>query len=166
MEETTPQTQTNKGMNKGLIIGLFVLIVAVAIFGYEATKKKETAPVTATAPTQTPTKKEAATEPTKATLAYKNGTYTVTGDYTSPGGPEEIEVTLTLKGDVITSAEVVSKAEHPISKEKQADFISGYKPLVVGKSVDEVKLDKVSGSSLTTKGFNDALEKIKSEAKA
>jgi hypothetical protein len=28
-----------------------------------------------------------------------------------------------------------------------------------------VKLDKVSGSSLAPKGFNDAIEKIKAEAK-
>ena len=40
------------------------------------------------------------------------------------------------------------------------------KTLVVGKKITDVKLDKVSGSSLTPKGFNDALEQIKTLAKA
>lgn len=168
MEETAPQSQPNKGMNKGLILVVFVAIVALAIFGYEATKKKDTsAAETATVPSGAPTaaKQEQATEGAAAST-YKDGTYTVTGDYTVPGGPEKIEVKLTLVGDVITGAEVVSKAERPISKEKQAAFIGGYKDLVVGKNIDEVQLDKVSGSSLTPKGFNDAVKKIKEEARA
>jgi len=35
---------------------------------------------------------------------------------------------------------------------------------VIGKSIDDIRLDKMAGSSLTTKGFNAALEKIKIEA--
>lgn len=169
MEESAPQTQANKGMNKGIILVVFIVIVALAIVGYEATKKKDTTvATTAATPSSAPTKgkETTTTAPTSATLLYKDGTYTVTGNYTSPGGPEEIEVTLTLEGDIITDADVVSKAERPISKEKQTAFIGGFKPLVVGKNIDEVKLDKVSGSSLTPKGFNDALDKVKSEAKA
>ncbi len=38
--------------------------------------------------------------------------------------------------------------------------------VVVGKKIDEVQLTKVAGSSLTPKGFMDALEKVKTEAKA
>jgi hypothetical protein len=41
-----------------------------------------------------------------------------------------------------------------------------YKQYVVGKKIDEVQLTKVSGSSLTPQGFNDALAKIKAEAKS
>ncbi|KXK09170.1 MAG: hypothetical protein UZ21_OP11001000228 [Microgenomates bacterium OLB22] len=48
----------------------------------------------------------------------------------------------------------------------QGLFAEGYKTQVVGKSIDELKLDVVNGSSLTPKGFEDALQKIKTEAAA
>ena len=96
--------------------------------------------------------------------SYKDGTYTVDGDYTSPGGAEVIGVTITLKDGVITESSVETKATRPNSVKFQGIFAENYKPLVDGKKIDEVKLDKVSGSSLSPKGFNDALEKIKTEA--
>jgi hypothetical protein len=37
--------------------------------------------------------------------------------------------------------------------------------MVVGKNIDEVNLGKVSGSSLTPIGFNNAIEDIRSQAK-
>ena len=99
------------------------------------------------------------------TLVYKNGVYSVVGDYISPGGAEQIGVEITLKDDVIVDAKVESKAFRPNSVKFQGQFRSGFSQLVIGKNIDEVYLDKVSGSSLTPKGFNDALEKIKTEAK-
>jgi hypothetical protein len=86
--------------------------------------------------------------------------------YTSPGGAESIDVTLTLKDGVVEEAEVVSNATRPISKQMQTSFIGGYKELVVGKKLDEINLTKVSASSLTPKGFNDAVEKIKAQAQS
>jgi uncharacterized protein with FMN-binding domain len=97
---------------------------------------------------------------------YQDGTYTVEGDYVSPGGAEQLGVSVTLKNGVITESVVTPKAERPMSVHFQGIFVENYKPLVIGKSIDEVKLDKVSGSSLAPKGFNDAIEKIKAEAKA
>ena len=35
---------------------------------------------------------------------------------------------------------------------------------IAAKNINEVKLDKISGSSLTPQGFNNALEKIKQQA--
>lgn len=96
---------------------------------------------------------------------YKDGEYSVVGDYKSPAGPEEIDVKVTLKGDVISAIDVTPKAENEISKKKQANFADNYKPYVFGKKIDEVKLDKISGASLTTGGFNAALEKVKTQAK-
>jgi len=45
-------------------------------------------------------------------------------------------------------------------------FISGYKPYVIGKNIDTISLDRVSGSSLTPAAFNEALGQIKTEARA
>ena len=106
-----------------------------------------------------------ATTPGKKTV-YKSGTYTAEGSYNSPAGLDTIDVTVTLVNDVITDATVVAKAEHPESRQYQNKFISGFKQYVVGKNIDEVSLSRVSGASLTPKGFTDALSKIKLEAKA
>jgi len=49
----------------------------------------------------------------------------------------------------------------------QKIFTDNYKPMVIGKSLDEVcTLGKVSGSSLTPMGFDAACVKIQAEAKA
>lgn len=99
------------------------------------------------------------------TRQYKNGTYSVTGNYVSPGGPRELNVTITLTDGLITQAETVGTATDATSKRFQGEFVENFKPMVVGKNIDGIVLTKVSGSSLTPKGFNDALEKIKAEAK-
>jgi uncharacterized protein with FMN-binding domain len=98
-------------------------------------------------------------------LSYKDGTYSADGVYQTPDNQEEIGVTLTLKNNIITEANVEEKGILATSKRFQGEFISGYKPMVIGKNIDEVNLSKVSGSSLTPKGFNDALSKIKEQAK-
>lgn len=97
---------------------------------------------------------------------YKDGMYRVVGNYTSPGGPEHLDVNLTLKDGVVTAAEVTPQAILPMSQRYQAQFINGYKEFVIGKKIDAISIGKVSGSSLTPKGFADALAKIKSQAKA
>lgn len=97
---------------------------------------------------------------------YKDGTYTMVGSYNSPAGPESIEITVTLKDGIITDTSAVPQATVPASVNWQGVFAKNYETLVVGKKIDEVSLDKVSGSSLTPKGFNDAITKIKAEAQA
>jgi len=92
---------------------------------------------------------------------YKNGSYNVTATYNSPAGAETFGLQIELANNIITSAVMTPMATNPISKQLQDGFEKAYKTLVVGKSIDDVKLDKVSGASLTTKGFNDGIEKIK-----
>ncbi len=106
------------------------------------------------------------TPPVIKTSTYKDGTYTATGSYNSPAGPEQVKVTLVLKGDLVTDATVVSLATNPASKRFQGEFVTNYKELVVGKSIDSLNLTKVAGSSLTGKGFNDAVTQIKTQAKS
>jgi uncharacterized protein with FMN-binding domain len=96
---------------------------------------------------------------------YKDGTYTADGNYTYHSGSEKITISITLKNDVITDTTFAGKPSVPPSGKFMDMFAGGYKQLVIGKNIDEVHLDKVSGSSRTPIGFNDALEKIKSEAK-
>jgi uncharacterized protein with FMN-binding domain len=100
----------------------------------------------------------------EAVSKYKDGTYTSAGAYKSPAGPESVEVTLVIRNDIIMDATVVGKAKNDISIKMQNAFIEGYKTLVIGKNIDSIKVDKVSGSSLTPKGFNAAVELIKTQA--
>ena len=97
---------------------------------------------------------------------YKDGTFSAAGDYLSPSGGEEINVSLTIKSGVITDATYEGTADGGKSQKMQAAFGEGYKELVLGKAIDEVTLDVVNGSSLTPIGFMDAVRKIKVEAAA
>ena len=95
---------------------------------------------------------------------YADGTYEATGGYTSPNGKEEIDVSLTLEGDVITAVTVTPEATNPNSVNYQTQFADGIASVVVGKDIDEIDVSRVAGSSLTSGGFNEAIETIKSEA--
>ncbi len=125
--------------------------------------------VDATVPADTsgsmPISDTTATTTTQKT-GYKDGTYSAEGNYVSPGGAEKIMVTLSVKDSVVTSTQVTVLAKNPASKNWQTKFSSGISAAVVGKKIDEIKLDTVAGSSLTPIGFMDALEKMKVQAQA
>lgn len=95
---------------------------------------------------------------------YTDGTYTAEGSYATPESVESIEVTLTLADDVITAVEVVGDPQKAESQRYQEQFIGGISDEVVGQNIDDVQVSRVAGSSLTSGGFNQALETIKSEA--
>lgn len=96
---------------------------------------------------------------------YRNGEYAAMGTYISPGGPEELEVNLTLEGDIVTEVQITKLATIPTSGFYQEKFGESFKQFVIGKNIENIKLDKIAGSSLTPIGFNEAIEKIKSQAR-
>lgn len=101
------------------------------------------------------------------TGAYADGTYTEDGTYVDGGGVSEtISVTITLADDIVTAVEVSGDAASPQSRQYQEAFIGGVSDEVVGKEIDSLSVSRVAGSSLTSGGFNDALEKIKADAAA
>lgn len=104
--------------------------------------------------------------PKQTASIYKDGIYTATGSYMSPGGYDQITVTPTLANGIVTGASVVSGAGDGTSQRYQDKFISGYQPLVIGKDIASLSLSRVSGSSLTSIGFNDAVAQIKIAARS
>ncbi len=98
------------------------------------------------------------------TGTYADGTYTAEGAYATPESVETISVTVTLQDDVITDVEVTGNPQKRESEEYQSKFIGGIAAAVVGQSIDDIRVSRVAGSSLTSGGFNDAIETIKSEA--
>jgi hypothetical protein len=168
-EQTGPAKSNTKMMAIGIIA--LIIIAAIGVGVYQGTSKQpanqvgRVVPTTMTQPTTT-TAGQPSPSASVSASAYKDGSYSVTGDYISPGGAEELGVTLTLKNGVITDSVVEPKATRPNSVRFQGIFAENYKPLVIGKNINDVQLAKVSGSSLAPKGFNDAVEKIKAEAKS
>lgn len=96
---------------------------------------------------------------------YKDGTYSADGNYVSPNGTETVGVELTLSGGTVSGVNITQHPSNPNTRKFQGEFAGGIKAQIVGKSLDELNVSKVAGSSLTSGGFNQAVEKIKSEAR-
>lgn len=99
--------------------------------------------------------------------AWTAGTYEATGDYTSPGGSQSVGVELTVDADgTVTDVTVTPEASDPTSERYQEQFAGGIADEVVGQSIDSLDVSVVAGSSLTSGGFDDAVQKIVDEARA
>ncbi|KQY60827.1 hypothetical protein ASD11_13825 [Aeromicrobium sp. Root495] len=98
--------------------------------------------------------------------SYKAGDYEAEGSYQNPGGQSSVKVSLTLETDGTISSVDVSPEASGTSRQYQEKFVGGIADEVVGKSIDELNVGKVAGSSLTSGGFNAAVETIKDEAQA
>lgn len=101
-----------------------------------------------------------------STASYTDGTYTAEGSYVTPESVETISVTVTLESDVITAVEVSGDPQARESQDYQGRFIGGISDAVVGQDIDEISVSRVAGSSLTSGGFNRAIEDIRSQAAA
>lgn len=114
--------------------------------------------------TPAPDTSETAAPDTSSTGSYTDGTYTESGSYQSPGGTETVDVTITLGGGIVTAVEVVGQGESRDAQRYQGEFIDGIAAEVVGKNIDTLSVSKVAGSSLTSGGFNSAVDAIKADA--
>lgn len=146
-------------LSKHAVTAFAALSLATALAGCAADAPADTNTDTSTDSTDTDT----APAPSGT---YADGTYTESGNYTAPSGTETVEVTVTLADGVITDVEVVGDATDPQAQIMQGEFIGGIEAEVVGKNIDELNVDKVGGSSLTSGGFNLAIEAIKDDAAA
>lgn len=145
----------NKNLTTGIVIVAIIVVVTIAAAIYQQNPAGQTSELVSNEQT-------GGTNPTD----YESGTYEAVGNYISPGGAEEVGVTLVLEDGVVVDSTVEVLAEREISVAMQEDFAANYKDFVIGKYIDEVELTKVSGSSLTPNGFNDAVEKIKEQARS
>lgn len=120
------------------------------------------------APAQTGGAPAGGTAPSAAAggTGYKDGTFSADGNYVSPNGTETVGVTLTLAGGAVSEVQITQHPSNPNTRKFQGEFSGGIASQIVGKKLDEIKVSKVAGSSLTSGGFNQAVEKIKSDAKS
>lgn len=155
--------------NSAIISIVVIVLLAIATAGVSAiTNTAGTSPTSSKTTTQTtsaPATNPTAASPTAAGT-YKDGTYNATGSYLTPGGDEAVAVTVTLAGNAITDVSISQNSNSDQSARYQSAFESSYKSYVVGKDINSVSLSRVSGASLTSSGFNDALDIIKNDARA
>lgn len=116
------------------------------------------------ATTDTSESTDSSSADTGSSGSYADGTYTADGSYATPESVETITVTVTLQDDVITAVEVTGDPQKRESEQYQGEFIGGIADVVVGQDIDDIQVSRVAGSSLTSGGFNEAIETIKSEA--
>lgn len=96
--------------------------------------------------------------------SYADGTYTAEGTYVTPETVETVSVTVTVVDDVVTAVEVTGDPQTRETEDYQGRFIGGISDEVVGKRLDELSVSRVAGSSLTSGGFNQAIEAIRADA--
>lgn len=89
-----------------------------------------------------------------------DGTYRGSGSYETPGGPQQIDVTVVLRDGVVTDLQVDPAARNTTSRRFQERFASEVVPRVVGRPLDEVDVDRLAGSSSTGAGFMAALDQV------
>lgn len=157
--QTNGQSASN---NTGKILGVATAVVVVGAVAASALRTK--APTT-NEPMNT-TSTNTGTSSTSTMTSYKDGSYKADGMYRSPAGEEKVTIDVTLANGVITKTEFTGYATNPASVNRQGAFKQGFEKEVIGKKIDEVSLGVVNGSSLTPKGFMEALNKIKAEAKS
>ena len=101
---------------------------------------------------------------TAAGQTYADGTYSAEGEYATPETVEKIEVTITLADNVITAVQVSGTPMRPETVRFQGQFVDGIAAEVVGVDIDKINVKRVAGSSLTSGGFNKAVDAIKAQA--
>lgn len=157
MIRTTVPTSVRKGSALVGIAGLFVL---AGCSGTPAADGTSNSGESSSAPSSSSTGSDSASG------TYADGTYTADGSYQTPETVEKISVTLTLADGVVTDVEVTGDPQARETEQYQGAFIDGIAAEVEGKSIDELNVSRVAGSSLTSGGFNDAVESIKEQAAA
>lgn len=156
MIRTTAPTSVRKGAALIGVAGLLVLA------GCSSTADAED---TSTGDTGSDTTSESA-DTGAASGDYADGSYTADGSYQTPETVEKISVTLTIADGLVTEVEVEGDPQARESEQYQGQFIDGISDEVVGKSLDDIEVSRVAGSSLTSGGFNEAVESIKEQAAA
>ena len=160
-----------------LALGAIAIASAAIVGGISLTKTSSNKQSTGASQTSTNDSQTATTATTgsasqsntstEASSGYKDGTYTASASYSVPhNGSNSIAVTLTVKDGVITAVNADNSYTDHESSEYIDMFEQALEGQVVGQSVASLSPSRIGGASLTTDGFNDALDTIRSQAQA
>lgn len=149
----------------GLVVVVLLVVAATAAVIASGNNKDSSASQTSTTSSNT-TSTSASSESTASVTNVKDGTYTASASYDTPGGVQDIKVTLTIAGGAVSGSSITQNATGREDEAYQSAFESEYKTAVVGKKISDISLNRVAGASLTTEGFNTALLDIAKQAQA
>src|SRR4051794_33424607 len=79
--------------------------------------------------------------------SYADGQYAALGQYSSPGGPQGINVAVQLKNDSIAWIMVTPSSYIGEAGEFQARFAAAVPGEIVGKDIDQIAVSRLAGSS-------------------
>lgn len=142
-----------------VLVALFVNIIAN---GQMTPTTKNTTAITANSSNNAASTSNSTSSTT--TNTYKDGTYTAKASFAVPHGSNSITVNATIKNNIITAVTTTHTPQEQESQMYDTWFDNAMTAKVVGKAIDQISLSRVGGASLTTSGFNSALENIKSQA--
>jgi len=95
------------------------------------------------------------------------GAYNATVNYDTPGGLETNTFKLIIRDGRIIQFEMGATTKTEASVYFQQGFQNEMKKMIVGRKLaDFATVDVVSGASLTTAAFNDAISRLKSQLKS
>lgn len=157
-----------EGSSRNKLVASVVVIAAIVLITLGAGKLTKKDPATSPTTGDQPETTQGDSNPavrTDSNASYKDGTYSKAVDYTSPGGDETVTVKLTVAGGNVANVETSFRADNPESEQHQGDFSANYKSRVVGRPLSSLNLSTVSGASLVTDAFNNALNEIRNQAK-
>jgi uncharacterized protein with FMN-binding domain len=117
-------------------------------------------PVATDPPVRTET--EATTVPESTT--YFDGEYSARGWYGSL--PSHQDVTLTIEDGTVTEVAITTPAEDETSLGFQQRFAQALPDEIIGRSLDDITIDRLAGASGCSEGFMDALAEIRQTARA
>ena len=157
---------SSKSSNKAIIATVVVVLLVIAATAAIVLGNNKSSTDSSTTVSDSPASTSTPSTSSSSTATLKDGTYSATGSYQTPGGVESIGVKITLTDGTITDASVTQEGKTGEAQEFQAAFASGFKSQVVGKKASEVSLTRVAGSSLTPNGFNNALDDIEKQSQA
>ncbi|WP_129658338.1 hypothetical protein [Rothia halotolerans] len=96
---------------------------------------------------------------------YQDGTYTARGVY--GGAPSYMDFTISLEDGVITGVDSeLMEENNDTSRGYQERFAAAVPDEVVGESIEDLEVGVIAGASGCADGFNDALARVRDEARA
>lgn len=155
-------------MSQNLLTGLAVLAIAVFISACQATPNTPTPTpeqIEQSAATPDPTSDATQTSPDLMNMPAGSTVVSTTTTYQSPGGPEEVGFSLVVDNTgMIVDATTTVLGKSPTTTLRQESFAEAFPAAVEGQKLSDLgAIDRVGGSSLTTKAFNDALVDLQAQ---
>lgn len=149
---------------KTALLGVLALagIMAVVKFVWKPTESEEQMKASSTQ-SQTPARETVMERKLSPEQAVKS--VRVETSYKNPSGSDGVAFVLSVDADgKITAATTEVLAVNATSKMRQTAFAEALPAVLVGKDLKTLtSIDRVGGSSLTTKAFNDSLSQLQSQ---